>query len=558
MGQPRGRRPGPRPRAGLAADRVSAAGEAPSGEGRAAADPGREGAGAAEPAGGEAGALPARPRAPGWGAPPPRPRPEALRTVSAGGEGPEGGGGREEEGRGRPEEEEGPVLHGRQLQQLPGQGGCGARGAARLHLRPAARAPPEARPPCVSPQADQKRGKKQTAREMKKKVLAERRKPLNIDHLSDDKLRWGGAEPPSLSPPPRGRRGAAEGRSRWWPREGGGRPGSCVSGLIRPSLTLAALQGQGQGAVGHPVPAGDGQVRVRGEAQASEIRRECQAQRPRRPARPPARPGLCGAHEGRPQLHAQTGPCSCSSGRALRAAHGSRREGPRVSASPGAVEGPQGDTHFFYCRHVASRSPLRKPKSRPGRLRPPVPSGPPGARVRAGGVLHSRPAGARGWGGRLVSPERARDTERQRAWEPRGPWGWPLREPAGSGLGGSAPSCRFSPEVGLPKRGSPAQSQGGPTVLGPRRGLGPGRALPPAQPRTISVFLDHEHPGQSGDAGQVVSSRVHSGPGSWCAMHGEPLAWQNSGSQRMSAAAGTEARGASPLLPPSFSPLLAA
>ncbi|XP_006861088.1 PREDICTED: troponin T, fast skeletal muscle [Chrysochloris asiatica] len=37
--------------------------------------------------------------------------------------------------------------------------------------------------------ADQKRGKKQTAREMKKKILAERRKPLNIDHLGDDKLR---------------------------------------------------------------------------------------------------------------------------------------------------------------------------------------------------------------------------------------------------------------------------------------------------------------------------------------------------------------------------------
>ncbi|XP_039196403.1 troponin T, fast skeletal muscle isoform X6 [Crotalus tigris] len=37
--------------------------------------------------------------------------------------------------------------------------------------------------------ADQKRGKKQTARELKKKVLAERRKPLNIDHLGDDKLR---------------------------------------------------------------------------------------------------------------------------------------------------------------------------------------------------------------------------------------------------------------------------------------------------------------------------------------------------------------------------------
>ncbi|MBW01064.1 Troponin T, fast skeletal muscle, partial [Eschrichtius robustus] len=36
--------------------------------------------------------------------------------------------------------------------------------------------------------ADQKRGKKQTAREMKKKVLAERQKPLNIDHLSQEKL----------------------------------------------------------------------------------------------------------------------------------------------------------------------------------------------------------------------------------------------------------------------------------------------------------------------------------------------------------------------------------
>uniref|UniRef100_A0A8D1DS85 Troponin T, fast skeletal muscle n=1 Tax=Sus scrofa TaxID=9823 RepID=A0A8D1DS85_PIG len=55
-------------------------------------------------------------------------------------------------------------------------------------------APPTAQaagatPSAVSPQADQKRGKKQTAREMKKKVLAERRKPLNIDHLSEDKLR---------------------------------------------------------------------------------------------------------------------------------------------------------------------------------------------------------------------------------------------------------------------------------------------------------------------------------------------------------------------------------
>ncbi|XP_040184396.1 troponin T, fast skeletal muscle isoform X6 [Rana temporaria] len=37
--------------------------------------------------------------------------------------------------------------------------------------------------------ADQKRGKKQTAREQKKKILADRRKALNVDHMSDDKLR---------------------------------------------------------------------------------------------------------------------------------------------------------------------------------------------------------------------------------------------------------------------------------------------------------------------------------------------------------------------------------
>ncbi|KAJ7994556.1 hypothetical protein DPEC_G00250690 [Dallia pectoralis] len=37
--------------------------------------------------------------------------------------------------------------------------------------------------------ADGKRGKKQTEREKKKKILAERRKPLNIDHLNEDKLK---------------------------------------------------------------------------------------------------------------------------------------------------------------------------------------------------------------------------------------------------------------------------------------------------------------------------------------------------------------------------------
>ncbi|XP_068851722.1 troponin T, cardiac muscle isoform X2 [Aphelocoma coerulescens] len=37
--------------------------------------------------------------------------------------------------------------------------------------------------------SEKKGGKKQTEREKKKKILGERRKPLNIDHLSEDKLR---------------------------------------------------------------------------------------------------------------------------------------------------------------------------------------------------------------------------------------------------------------------------------------------------------------------------------------------------------------------------------
>ncbi|XP_061422713.1 troponin T, fast skeletal muscle isoform X1 [Lethenteron reissneri] len=37
--------------------------------------------------------------------------------------------------------------------------------------------------------AEKGRGKKQTEREKKKKILADRRKPLNIDHLGEDKLK---------------------------------------------------------------------------------------------------------------------------------------------------------------------------------------------------------------------------------------------------------------------------------------------------------------------------------------------------------------------------------
>lgn len=49
-------------------------------------------------------------------------------------------------------------------------------------------------PSCLlsSLQQDGKKGaKKQTEREKKRKILAERRKPLTIDHLSEDKLKWG-------------------------------------------------------------------------------------------------------------------------------------------------------------------------------------------------------------------------------------------------------------------------------------------------------------------------------------------------------------------------------
>lgn len=40
-------------------------------------------------------------------------------------------------------------------------------------------------------QSDNRRGaKKQTEREKKKKILADRRKPLNVDHMNEDKLKY--------------------------------------------------------------------------------------------------------------------------------------------------------------------------------------------------------------------------------------------------------------------------------------------------------------------------------------------------------------------------------
>ena len=46
--------------------------------------------------------------------------------------------------------------------------------------------------PPAHPQAEQKRGKRQTGREMKLRILSERKKPLNIDHMGEEQLRYAG------------------------------------------------------------------------------------------------------------------------------------------------------------------------------------------------------------------------------------------------------------------------------------------------------------------------------------------------------------------------------
>jgi len=78
-------------------------------------------------------------------------------------------------------------------------------------------------PASYSLQTERKSGKRQTEREKKKKILAERRKVLAIDHLNEDQLRWAacGAAPLEGVPPritgcccptfPRGLRGAGLG-----------------------------------------------------------------------------------------------------------------------------------------------------------------------------------------------------------------------------------------------------------------------------------------------------------------------------------------------------------
>lgn len=63
--------------------------------------------------------------------------------------------------------------------------------------------------------------------------------------------------------------------------------------------------------------------------------------------------------------------------------------------------------------------------------------------------------------------------------------------------------------------GSPGGPEGprGPRPRSAQHTARPRSLSPPPSPLTISVFLDHEHAGQSGDAGQVVSSQ--SPPRTW-------------------------------------------
>uniref|UniRef100_A0A8B9XKJ3 Troponin T, slow skeletal muscle n=1 Tax=Bos mutus grunniens TaxID=30521 RepID=A0A8B9XKJ3_BOSMU len=55
--------------------------------------------------------------------------------------------------------------------------------------------------------AEQKRGKRQTGREMKLRILSERKKPLNIDHMGEEQLRSLWAQPASQDKPSEGRPG---------------------------------------------------------------------------------------------------------------------------------------------------------------------------------------------------------------------------------------------------------------------------------------------------------------------------------------------------------------
>lgn len=198
--------------------------------------------------------------------------------MSAGGESPAGGGGRQEESGGRPQEEEGFVLHGRQLQQLPGQGERVRAGARPAPASPAPRERPLLRPGprWVPPGRPEER--------------------QEADGPGDEEEDPGGETQAAQHRPPERRQAEVRGL----PGVSEGPPGA---GPPRPrwlSPAVAASQGEGQGALGNPVPAGDRQVRVFREAEAPEIRRECH-RAPRLGPVPPA---------GRLLRPHQPGPCA--------------------------------------------------------------------------------------------------------------------------------------------------------------------------------------------------------------------------------------------------------
>lgn len=55
--------------------------------------------------------------------------------------------------------------------------------------------------PSARPQQDARKGaKRQTEREKKRKILADRKKPLNVDNLNEDKVKWGASARRRTSP----------------------------------------------------------------------------------------------------------------------------------------------------------------------------------------------------------------------------------------------------------------------------------------------------------------------------------------------------------------------
>ncbi len=99
------------------------------------------------------------------------------------------GRGGQEEGWWRCQEEESAVWHGSELWRLPGKGQTAVEIMLALRRR---RRWHRGRlwTVCVLFQAESRRGKRLTGREIKRKTLAERRQPLGTDNLREDALKW--------------------------------------------------------------------------------------------------------------------------------------------------------------------------------------------------------------------------------------------------------------------------------------------------------------------------------------------------------------------------------